>query len=641
MASDAGPDANGAGVATRLFGWVRSVSRLPGERGRDLTLLAGYAGVWLALVTAYRVAAGNGLAQSLIFATASFASVTAILLGVHAHRPMRSGAWYWLAAGQTAYTLGILLWYVLPSLSGRPLPFASLEADVVLFQISYVLSAVAILTLIRTRRVGAERTALLDALAITAAFNAILFVFVAAPLIESTGRALSQTLITGFYPVADLVLLLLICRLFFGGSLVNGSLALLVGWATALLLADTVYAANPLTYVVHPDSWVFYVYLVSYLMIGAAALHPRMREVTRAGPERTTGATRLIVVGLCALVVPVLAIHAAINAPRIELIVLACTAAVLFVILMLRVADQLAKTKANERAEHQRLQQFLDAIPVGVKVREADTGAPAYFNPSAISLLGYNPAEVPGPERLPNLYVAGTENPYPPKRLPGVLALAGKQASVDDIEVAIGTTKRRRLRMTGTPLRDHDRIRYVLTSVFDITAEYQMAEELRRLSVIDELTGINNRRGFLLAGRTRLADLQREGCAAVLLFADLDGLKAINDTHGHGVGDQAIRDAASLLSANTLDVDVVGRIGGDEFCVLLANSAAATGIATWVRRLHARAELFNGSNRRAYRISFTVGSSLFDPAAPDTIDELMRRADKDMYRARQARRRVG
>jgi diguanylate cyclase (GGDEF)-like protein len=225
-------------------------------------------------------------------------------------------------------------------------------------------------------------------------------------------------------------------------------------------------------------------------------------------------------------------------------------------------------------------------------------------------------------------------------RLPGFRALAGKQASGDDIEVAIGTTQRRRLRMVGTPLRDHDRIRYVLTSISDISSDYKMAEELRRLSVIDELTGINNRRGFLLAARTRLADLQRDGCGAVLLFADLDGLKTINDKHGHGVGDQAIRDAAGLLSVNTPHADVLGRIGGDEFCVLLADSAAANGITGRVRRLHAQAELFNGSNRRAYQISFAVGSSMFDHA-PDTLDELMRRADQDIYRARKVRRRVG
>jgi diguanylate cyclase (GGDEF)-like protein len=564
------------------------------------------------------------------------------VLGVHAHRPVRAGAWYWLAAGQAAYTLGTLLWYVLPTLSGRPLPFASLDADVAFFQVSYVLSAVAILTFIRARRTGAERAALLDALAITAAFGAILFVFVAAPLIEASGQTLSQTLITGFYPFADLVLLLLICRLFFGAGLVNSSLALLMGWAGALLLADTVYAAKQLTYVLHPGSWIFYVYLVSFVMIGAAALHPGMHDVARArGPERLTGPTRLVAVGLCALVVPALAIDAAVNAPHTELIVLAGTSAVMLVILLLRVADQLAKTKAIAGADHQRLLEFLDAIPIGVTVREADTGAPAYFNPCAISLLGYAPDEVPRPERPPNLYVAGTEDPYPRERLPAIRALAGEQASVDDIDVAIGRTERRRLRMVGTPLRDEDRIRYVLTSFSDISAEYQMAEELRQLSVIDELTGINNRRGFLLAARTRLEVLQREGRGAVLLFADLDGLKAINDTHGHGVGDQAIRDGASLLSANTPRADVLGRIGGDEFCVLLADGATSNESSGWVRRLRTQANMFNDSKQQAYRISFTVGSSVFDPAAPDTVDQLMRRADRDMYDARQARRQGG
>src|SRR5262249_35845620 len=160
-------------------------------------LLIGYAGLWLALVIAYRVAASI-FAQSLIFVFADAAAVVAVVVGVRVHRPARSGGWYWLAAGQAAYTPGNVLWYGLPTIAGRPLPVASVGRDVVVFQISYVLSAVAILTFIGARRAGAEWTALLDALAITAAFTAIVFVFVAAPLIEASGRTAAETLITGF-----------------------------------------------------------------------------------------------------------------------------------------------------------------------------------------------------------------------------------------------------------------------------------------------------------------------------------------------------------------------------------------------------------------------------------------------------------
>ncbi len=114
-------------------------------------------------------------------------------------------------------------------------------------------------------------------------------------------------------------------------------------------------------------------------------------------------------------------------------------------------------------------------------------------------------------------------------------------------------------------------MRYALTAFADITAERQMAEELRKLADVDPLTEVNNRRGFVLAARAQLARVQQEGRGAALLFVDLDGLKSINDTHGHAIGDQAIRRIASLLKASVHGPDVVGRVGGDEFCALLAD----------------------------------------------------------------------
>ena len=192
---------------------------------------------------------------------------------------------------------------------------------------------------------------------------------------------------------------------------------------------------------------------------------------------------------------------------------------------------------------------------------------------------------------------------------------------------------RRRLSVVGTPIREADRVRYALTAFADITAERQMAEELRRLADIDPLTGVNNRRGFLLAARTQLARVQQERRGAALFFVDVDGLKSINDTHGHGIGDQAIRAMADLLKANVRRSDVVGRVGGDEFCVLLADLSTPNESDRWVRRLREQVDVRNGSNLQPH-VTFTVGSAIFDPAAPSTVEELMLLADEAMYRAR-------
>ena len=186
----------------------------------------------------------------------------------------------------------------------------------------------------------------------------------------------------------------------------------------------------------------------------------------------------------------------------------------MFILLMLRVADLLAKTKAAARREHRQLQQFLEAIPIGVCVRDAVTGEPAYVNRFANELLGYDPGEVPSPYDLPNLYVSGTDEAYPPSRLPIVHALRGETASVDNIEVAVDQ-QRRRLSVVGTPIREEDRVRYALTAFADITAERQMAEELRKLADIDPLTGGQQSprlpAGSPRAARSRPAGAPRSG----------------------------------------------------------------------------------------------------------------------------------
>jgi len=94
-------------------------------------------------------------------------------------------------------------------------------------------------------------------------------------------------------------------------------------------------------------------------------------------------------------------------------------------------------------------------------------------------------------------------------------------------------------------------------------------------AVTDELTGLANRRGFRLFGQTVLGICGRQGMAAILVYADLDDFKRINDTLGHAEGDRAIREAAELLAATFRASDVLARIGGDEFCVLLTGAGSA------------------------------------------------------------------
>lgn len=602
----------------------------PRRRARE-RLWLGYVAVSLALLTAYLATAGHDLTQAIIFAGSNLIAVVAILAGTRLNRPTRRRPWYLLAAGQTAYLAGNVCWYVVAAAQGRQTTFPSPAVE--LFLLSYLLNALALLQLIRARRAGRDWSALLDALIITIAITSANFVLVGPMLATSELTAYGQ-LLAGVYPFLDMIFLVLATRLFLGAGGARGALAPLATWAATLLVADTVYGIGQVRGVGQDGDWSFLGYLLSFLFIGAAALHPAMREITdqREQPH-APGRVRLVALGLCGLSVPALVVDSVRHGQRIEPIILACASAAMFILLMLRVSDLLTKIINVGRRERRRLQQFLEAIPIGVDVRDAQTGRPVYVNKVAGRILGYDPGRVDADDGFPNLYTSGTSEPFPPERLPLAQARQGHVASVDDIEVELDA-QRRHLRVVAAPIRDGEQIRYVLTAFADITAERQMAEELRQLSVVDELTGVNNRRGFLLAARTELVRARQEHRSGVLLFVDVDGLKGINDSYGHNVGDHALLSAAGLLRANIRRRDVLGRIGGDEFCVLLTEAGTLTDADLWADRLRERVARHNDTAREPYRLAVTVGATVFDDDTRSTIEDLIARADAAMYQAR-------
>jgi diguanylate cyclase (GGDEF)-like protein len=121
----------------------------------------------------------------------------------------------------------------------------------------------------------------------------------------------------------------------------------------------------------------------------------------------------------------------------------------------------------------------------------------------------------------------------------------------------------------------------------------------------------------------------------VLFFADLDDLKVINDTFGHVSGDRALADTAQIFRETFRDSDIIARMGGDEFAVILGN-APDSGIATVRDRLDKHLAEYNARRDGTFRLSVSVGLSIFDPARPVTVDELIREADARMYEQKQA-----
>jgi diguanylate cyclase (GGDEF)-like protein len=165
----------------------------------------------------------------------------------------------------------------------------------------------------------------------------------------------------------------------------------------------------------------------------------------------------------------------------------------------------------------------------------------------------------------------------------------------------------------------------------------QMQDHLRTLSITDELTGLSNRRGFFAFVQQQMKQARRNNERMVLFFADLDDLKAINDTFGHVSGDRALADAAQILRETCRDADILARMGGDEFAVILGN-APDSGIAALRERLGKRLAEYNARREGTFKLSLSEGFAVFDPERPVTVDELIREADTRMYEQKQAKK---
>lgn len=146
----------------------------------------------------------------------------------------------------------------------------------------------------------------------------------------------------------------------------------------------------------------------------------------------------------------------------------------------------------------------------------------------------------------------------------------------------------------------------------------------------DELTGLYNRRGFTEFGTKQLRLSVRDLKDLVLMYVDLDNMKTVNDTFGHEMGDQMLKDTADILRKALRETDIIARMGGDEF-VALALGAAPEYTGIIVTRLMRCVQEFNQSKVRPFNISLSLGIASFDPRNPIEMDELLIRADQAMY----------
>jgi diguanylate cyclase (GGDEF)-like protein/PAS domain S-box-containing protein len=300
----------------------------------------------------------------------------------------------------------------------------------------------------------------------------------------------------------------------------------------------------------------------------------------------------------------------------------------------------LSGPKIFEDRNGQLLRATLSALEEGVVVHQRGRGV-VDANEAAATIFGLPHAELFGnmPGSLVAQYTREDGTAWVPEDLPIASTFAtGRAHHRTIVGVDRDGEERRWLACPTSPLRDAaGKVEYVVATFTDVTAERMAGEQLAWRALHDELTGLANRallcdrlEQFLAAAETSAGG---SGPYAVL-YCDLDGFKAVNDHHGHGVGDALLVSAAARLSAVMREPDLVARWGGDEF-VVLAEGLAGVSLLEFAERLRsAIADPFdlldNAGAPITVRVTLSVGVAMAGSSAPTVL----RSADLALYEAK-------
>lgn len=188
-------------------------------------------------------------------------------------------------------------------------------------------------------------------------------------------------------------------------------------------------------------------------------------------------------------------------------------------------------------------------------------------------------------------------------------------------------------------LKDEVEAAVLARAVRHAIERHRLLSALQSLSLIDDLTGLYNRRGFADLGEQHLKLARRTARGVTIVFIDLDRFKTINDSLGHHVGDRALVQVAEILRTTFRRSDIIARLGGDEFAVL-ALEASGESAESLIERLRERFREFNRDAKEPYRLSVSIGMARQEGDMRMRLEDLLASADNAMYEEKRGKRRV-
>jgi diguanylate cyclase (GGDEF)-like protein/PAS domain S-box-containing protein len=303
---------------------------------------------------------------------------------------------------------------------------------------------------------------------------------------------------------------------------------------------------------------------------------------------------------------------------------------------------------AQARLAEARYKALVEQLPVGV-YRTTPDGRFVEANPTLARMLGYKKPRDLFARLATDFYVNAAD------RERHVAKLSAKTTDFREFELQRADGRKfwardhcRSIKDNGGGIVCFDGILIDITE--QKTAERKLQSVLRKLqltnekleglSQLDELTGLNNRRGFFSFGLQQLKIAKRLKKDCYLVFLDIDNLKEVNDAHGHAAGDQLLQAVAAILRKILRESDVVGRMGGDEFAILAMRSRGV-GERSLLARIDENLRAVRMKDYPRLRLSVSMGLVRIKPKGADQLDDVLAQADFLMYQEKRRKERQG